>query len=241
MMGNRRGAAALGVAGVLAFAAFAFCGIAARCMAEPIPILPEGDVFRYAFDPAEHSRWQVFTGGVEVTAIGISNGAAGKGGAYVFDAENGSPVGFGSRSSNGNKWIWGCSFSNATQRSVRNVRLRLGAGQWGCTGFNKTNDFLAAHWLISRNAADISCDGEWHPIGAPFFVPSVTAPCAQINFPVLAPAMEIPVARILKPDERLLVRFTDYSPKTGGNAAMGIWLFELECDIPPLGFAVGVR
>ncbi|MBR0196522.1 MAG: hypothetical protein IJQ34_00120 [Kiritimatiellae bacterium] len=193
-------------------------------------IISVSGAFTYAFNPLKPDNWQIYTNGVDYPLASVVNhsGNAGQNGAYIWTPRDKTP-GFGSLSTSKTEFVWGCAFSNSADVVIREIDLRLAAGQWGGSKLNELNDSLALEWAkISSGAPLLNRDDlYWQSLRDPLFTAKSTENDLTY-YPIIDEEQHIVISKEIAPAEILMFRFRDNATSPGGNAALGISLFEVE-------------
>lgn len=218
-----------------------------------VSTLPRTDTdegcWRYTFTPEAATlgsllALQTFAGDQLDDTVKSSEGGTQYGGFYQWTPKTPATAGFGSYSKQGEERVFGLALENDTRQGVRRVTLEVGYGQWG-THANEP-DTLKLEWALSPDRYALVASNGWHELeGGSFTAPLTVNNSQTATFPFTDAIrrLEIPFRqqekgrRIREDRDHLLLRWTDSSPATGANSALGLYHLKIIVETYG-GFAV---
>ena len=181
--------------------------------------------------------WQSYVENEPVATLKRNSGSATAGGLYLWETNG--LFAIGTLSGSGKPRYFGCIFENDTFVEVTNLVLTTRCAQ--VRARNTGADFVYLQYAIAKNLESIVDPGiEWNRVQSATFFSLVISGILDGELPAYGPVIETEISSALAAGERLAVRWVDYSPASGGNAAFAYPLFRLDFTADP-GFSVRLR
>ena len=174
--------------------------------------------------------WQSYAEDEAVTVLKRNSGSATAGGLYLWDTNG--LFAAGTLSGSGKARRFGCIFENDTFVEATNITLTTRCAQ--VRARNTGPDFVYLEYAIAKDIESIAGTGaEWKRLqDATFFSPVISG-VLDGELPAYGPVVETSIGQAMAAGDRLAVRWTDFSPPSGGNAAFAYPLFRLDIAADP--------